>query len=641
MKRIFNLKKFREDHKLKQEQFASSIGINQSDVSRYEKNPESIPLSVALDIIYVYNITDLNDFLNDEIPTSAPISMENIFAPISERKKRYIEKLNSLLTPYIESEIETKRNPIEIYMSGPYLIEKMIHDSLAKPTIAFISARVNATEKNNLISDILGISKTNNINIPVFYVDKKTRPEWASTSKYNIPEDKTKDFDFLDKDILYFKKPLQGNFDIKALDCLGYASFSLYNFENPFIDCCLNQKDEKDADSAVVFVESEILQNTNILSISADMEQYLTYNSDIAVCIGTEDEIENIRIQSDNVFKIFVGTTKKITENENYYSYSLFSSKDNEPFIEALKKAITSYIDELKKNTNYETYFLEYFKRQSHLPEHPVKADKNFILSRIKNYENDTKIAVLNSKNDTIKAFDKIFYEEIASEKIEKILLDLGNKTYPDSDEKKSFPCNKNDLEAAKNTIFDSLLYSVHKMLQTKLLDNIRKLLEIINIYKTEDGLFRLYDFEEGLNFSLNELHRKDDDSYYQLCNDITSTINLNVKNWKENTEEPLRKVFFNDLEPIITFARGSSLSKAKKISSALLSNYRDFTNVLDDYWDNYNSYLELLISIFFNEETLDKLPRSEEALENLRKKEKLNAELATELKKIAEKEHL
>ena len=54
MKKTFNLKKFRKEHNdLTQEKFAEIIGISQSDVSRYENDPNTLPFYVALNIAHI------------------------------------------------------------------------------------------------------------------------------------------------------------------------------------------------------------------------------------------------------------------------------------------------------------------------------------------------------------------------------------------------------------------------------------------------------------------------------------------------------------------------------------------------------------------------------------------------------------
>ena len=646
MKKIFNLRKFRELHNLTQVALASAIGVSQSDISIYENNPNLIPFIVALQIVHVYGIPSLDDLLNDEINSEPSITMENMYSLFLERKSRYIEKLNSMF------ESKHKEFPnihvLNIYFSSFFLIEKTLLSILSKPTVAFVDVSKNGLDKQNMLSNILGTSTVQDSGIPVFYVDKTSRPDWATNGR--IPDERKKDFEWLNDDILYFKKSLQGCFDIKALECLGYASFSYYDMTNDYIDFFLNVKDKKDADCAVMFVESSILKNMNILSISKDMPQFPFYRdtADIDIFIGTDDDLAKVKVKNwkeGSTLKVAIGQGSAQTTDSKIYRYNLFSEKNNMIFNEAFTNTISAYFGERKRNYKSEEkeLFLLLEKQLNDAPKKIVTADKNLILSKLKNFANDIKIAILESKNDTISEFEKIYYKETDAKEIEKILVNLGSKTYGNSEEKDSFPCNRNDLEKAKEVLFESFINAVQEMFRKKLIENFQKDIDIIEKYKNEDGLYTLVQFEKGLQKSLDDLNDTEEERYavYHVANIFLSIFNFNIKSWGENTEEPMQEVFYGALESISTFARGFSLSKARKISKALqdFSNYKSFTQILDSFWNNYDSYMAQLTKMCANDDVLDALPRSEEDLNNLKQERESQIKTIEEIQKFCESE--
>ncbi len=641
MKKFFNLQKFREDRNITQETLAVKLGITQTDISNYENDIISMPFGIVLKIIDLFDIKSLDEILNDEARLLPAVSMENIYSPLRIRTTQYIEKIKSLA-----NKLSAQEN-LDVYITGFFLPENFIFSALAKPTLSFIDISDNQVEKNNILANILGSNQIIDSDIPVFYVHKDSRPEWAQSQ--TNPKTKEKMQNWLDKDILFFRKSITGYFDIKSLYCLGYASY-LDNFSgSPLLDFFLNTQNENDADCAVVFLESDLLHNTNILSLSKNMEQFDSYHdiSDICVLVGKETDLIKKDIKyynAHNVLKVTIGNVISDSNEEEIYSYNLFSEKANKKFNAAIKEKIISYIDNLYQNSEKTvSKGLEQLKLsfQNNISSKIVKSDVNLIKSKLQNYTNELKINFLNNKVNTRNEFEKIFKEITDTKNIESILKELGKETYKKSEEKDYFPCNRKDLKIAKETLFDIFIDKVHEMFTEQLGTAVKNSIEITQKYRQEDGLEGLKSFEDGFQQSYNDITSGDEEvleTSRQSASFFISKANFKTKGWDENTEGPLREIYDSSFETVTTFARGFSLSKARKITKALISKKDEYTQVLDDFWENLSLHYEKCIKLSFNDEVLEGLPQNEEQLEERNKQFQSKIKIIDELLKTPEK---
>ncbi len=641
MKKFFNLQKFREDRNITQEALADKLGITQTDISNYENDITSMPFGIILKIIDFFDIKSLDEILNDEAKLLPAVSMENIYSPLRIRTTQYIEKIKSLA-----NKLSAQEN-LDVYITGFFLPDKIIFPALAKPTLSFIDISDNQVEKNNILANILGSNQIIDSDIPVFYVHKDSRPEWAQSQ--TNPKTKEKMQNWLDKDILFFRKSITGYFDIKSLYCLEYASY-LDNFSgSPLLDLFLNTQNENDADCAVVFLESDLLHNTNILSLSKNMEQFDSYHdiSDICVLVGKETDLIKKDIKYYNahdVLKVTIGYVISDSNEEEIYSYNLFSEKANKKFNADIKEYIISYIDNLNQNSEKTvSKGLEQLKLsfQNNISSKIVESDVNLIKSKLQNYSNELKIDILKNKDNTRKDFGKIFTEITDTKNIESILKELGEEIYKKAEEKDCFPCNRKDLKIAKETLFDIFIDKVHEMFTEQLGTAVKNSIEITQKYRQEDGLEGLKSFEDGLQQSYTEITSNDEEALEtsrQAASFFISTANFKTKGWDENTEGPLSEIYDSSFENITTFARGFSLSKARKISRALTSKKDEYAQVLDDFWENLSLHYEKCIKLSFNDELLKSLPRNEKELENWNKQFQSNIKIIDELLKTPEK---
>lgn len=647
MKKIFNLKKFRKEHNnLTQEKFAEIIGISQSDVSRYENDPNTLPFYVALNIAHIYGIASLEDFLNDELENTPSISMENLYSPFSKHIMKYQEKISSFVTS--ESK-KTDFEAAEIYFSSCLVPESILLFFASKPTVSFIDISGNAMDRRNMLSNILGLPQIKDFGIPVFYVDSKSRPTWTNTDFFK--ENERKDLAWLNEDILYLKKPLKSFFDVKALNSLRYTYYSKEDYDDILLNP--NENGKENAECAVIFVDSDLLQNINILSLSKNAtKQYSTYSNiaDIKIAIGSEIDLANIKInenEKSSVLRVSVGVKKDKLPDKTIYTYHPSSEKDNEPFYNGLKKAISENFNlRTKKYKEEEKEIFEMLKAsfEDSIPKTIIKADSNLILSKKQNLIDSIKLSTLNIQNNAIKELEKIYYEETDTKEIKNKLDFLGNEMYKENDEKKYFPCNKNDLEKTKKTLFEHLANRIYKMHINKKKESIQKTISIIENYKDKDELFYvLNSYKKGLQSGLESYEC--DNNYVNDVEKIFSQIyNINIEDispsWEQNIETPLREIFYNKaLKSITTFARGFSLSKARKISKALqnFSVFKEFKQVFEDWWNEDFSSTEQIISELFDLYLdNDSIPHSEKDLhmqkEILKEQIKILEELQDEI---------
>lgn len=145
-----NLKSFRED-KLKiktQSAFAELIGVEQSSVSRWEKDPDSIPFQVIQKILEKTGAT-YEELTGWKKPVPAPLNVRNAWEKADFTK--------DALSKYISDALQKMELPEEFRKSYVEELERGIAVRLIKPKIAIVGR--SDTGKSTLVNALLGTDK--------------------------------------------------------------------------------------------------------------------------------------------------------------------------------------------------------------------------------------------------------------------------------------------------------------------------------------------------------------------------------------------------------------------------------------------------------------------------------------------------
>ena len=145
-----NLKSFRED-KLKiktQSAFAELLGVEQSNISRWEKDPDSIPFQVIQRILEKTGAT-YEELTGWKKPIPAPLYVKNTWEKADFTKITLLEYVSKVLQE-MELPEEYRKSYVEDLCSG-------IAAKLVKPKVAIVGR--SDTGKSTLINALLGMDK--------------------------------------------------------------------------------------------------------------------------------------------------------------------------------------------------------------------------------------------------------------------------------------------------------------------------------------------------------------------------------------------------------------------------------------------------------------------------------------------------
>lgn len=262
-----DLKSFRED-KLKiktQAQFAELIGVDQSSVSRWEKDPGSITLDT---IITIANKTGANpnEIIGWEKQIPEPLKVDNTWAQVDFTKKT--------LATHISDMLEQMNLPEDLRKTYVADIEAGIVANMIKPKVAIVGR--SDTGKSTLINALLGVEKmpvawTPMTSIAVYIKHIDDKPTFINEdvwifADHNDSEEMWDERKLYDEDYCCSWKIAAGG--IEALRSYGTRQGEYY---------------EKDAGSAVVFVDAPILKTCDIIDLpgfgtEVDKDDNLTFS---------------------------------------------------------------------------------------------------------------------------------------------------------------------------------------------------------------------------------------------------------------------------------------------------------------------------------------------------------------------------
>lgn len=145
-----NLRSFRED-KLKiktQAEFAKLIGVEQSSISRWEKDPSSITIDIIQRILDKTGAT-FQELTGWEKPRPAPLNVEDTWKKADFTKRT--------ISDYVAGALKTMDLPEDIQAAYVDDLKAGIAASLVKPKVAIVGR--SDTGKSTLINALLGTDK--------------------------------------------------------------------------------------------------------------------------------------------------------------------------------------------------------------------------------------------------------------------------------------------------------------------------------------------------------------------------------------------------------------------------------------------------------------------------------------------------
>ena len=245
---MFDLHDFRQNVlKMTQIEFADLIGVRQDSVSRMEKNPETIDLTMLMKIA---NATgqSLDELVGYKKTVPQALDVEDTWETNGFMKKTFLE----YLTSRIKELNLTKKEYSLIYKE----LEEMIQNTLRKPTVAVVG--MSDAGKSRLINALLGMDKmptswtpTTSISVHIKHI--KDRPSFIKDETW-VFEGGKKGFDI---DRIYHKEYCEesklASGPASILSEYGTRQGDNYNIE--------------DASAAVVYLDSPILQLCDIVDL--------------------------------------------------------------------------------------------------------------------------------------------------------------------------------------------------------------------------------------------------------------------------------------------------------------------------------------------------------------------------------------
>lgn len=245
-----DLKSFREDKlKITQSAFAKLIGVEQSSISEWEKNPDSISLSVIQKILEKTGVS-YEELTGWEKPIPKPLDVNNTWEKANFTK--------CTLSDYISAALGDKNLPDEYKKAYVEDLNNCITANLVKPKVAIVGR--SDTGKSTLINALLGTDKmptswTPTTSIAVYIKHIADKPAFIEEDVWvfanQVGADSLWDERKLnDESYCWAWKIAAGGVDI--LHSFGTRQGENYN---------------KEAGSAVVFIDAPVLKTCDIVDL--------------------------------------------------------------------------------------------------------------------------------------------------------------------------------------------------------------------------------------------------------------------------------------------------------------------------------------------------------------------------------------
>ena len=243
-----DLKSFREDKlKLTQAQFAQLLEVEQSQISRWENNPDSIRWDAIQKMLAKTGAT-FEELTGWKKPIPEALEMDNSWG-IADFTKRTLEE-------YIEEALRR----IGDDQSRAYIeeLQKDVEMSLVKPKITIIGR--SDTGKSTMINGLLGTDKiptsfTPTTSIAVYIKHVEDRPDFIEEDVWIFADHQGDEVIWDEgrlKDEIYCRQWKIGGGSFDILRSFGTRQGEFYG---------------KNAGSAVIFMEAPILRNCDIVDL--------------------------------------------------------------------------------------------------------------------------------------------------------------------------------------------------------------------------------------------------------------------------------------------------------------------------------------------------------------------------------------
>ena len=249
-----DLKSFRED-KLKiktQSEFAELLGVDQSNISRWEKDPDSITYPIIQKIIDKTGAT-YEELTGWKKPIPEPLDVKDTWEKADFTKHT--------LSDYISNVLDKADIPNDLRKNYIDDLNKGISENLIKPKVAIVGR--SDTGKSTLINALLGTNKmptswTPTTSIAVYIKHISDKPSFIEEDAwvFSNHNDEYSDETFWNERKLYDEEYCR-SWKVSAGGVEVLQSFGTRQGENY----------DKEAGAAVVFIDAPILKNCDIIDL--------------------------------------------------------------------------------------------------------------------------------------------------------------------------------------------------------------------------------------------------------------------------------------------------------------------------------------------------------------------------------------
>ena len=245
-----DLKSFREDKlKITQSAFAELIGVEQSSISRWEKNPNSITLPVVQKILEKTGVS-YEELTGWKKPIPKHLDVNNTWEKANFTK--------CTLSDYISTALGDKNLPDEYKKAYVEDLNNVITANLVKPKVAIVGR--SDTGKSTLINALLGTDKmptswTPTTSIAVYIKHVADKPAF-------IEEDAWVFANQVGAECLWDERKLNDESYCRSWKIAAGGVEILHSFGTR-----QGENYNKEAGSAVVFIDAPVLKTCDIVDL--------------------------------------------------------------------------------------------------------------------------------------------------------------------------------------------------------------------------------------------------------------------------------------------------------------------------------------------------------------------------------------